>query len=105
MTEILKEAERIDAEEDAQHGQARGDELPEQLRTRGARRAALKDEPSRLALQLIRSRTEEQLASLVELPLKAGRIGCELQQADALVPAPHRHQLVAKRERFLLPLR
>ena len=42
MTEILAEAERIDREEDERYGQARGDELPEQLRTREGRRAALK---------------------------------------------------------------
>jgi len=42
VTEILQEAERIDREEDARYGDARGDELPEQLRTREGRRAALK---------------------------------------------------------------
>ena len=40
--EILAEAERADSEEDQQYGDARGDELPEQLRTREGRRAALK---------------------------------------------------------------
>src|ERR1700761_9068761 len=40
--EMLEEAERADREEDEQHGDARGDELPEQLRTREGRRAALK---------------------------------------------------------------
>src|ERR1700739_3948909 len=42
VTEILQEAERADREEDERHGDARGDELPEQLRTREGRRAALK---------------------------------------------------------------
>jgi len=42
VTEILQEAERVDREEDERHGDARGDELPEQLRTREGRRAALK---------------------------------------------------------------
>jgi Transposase domain (DUF772) len=42
VTEILQEAERIDREEDERYGQARGDELPEQLCTREGRRAALK---------------------------------------------------------------
>ena len=42
VTEILQEAERVDREEDERFGQARGDELPEQLRTREGRRAALK---------------------------------------------------------------
>jgi transposase len=38
--EILKEAGEIDAAEDALYGDARGDELPEHLRTREGRRAA-----------------------------------------------------------------
>jgi type IV secretory pathway protease TraF len=42
VTEILAEAERVDREEDERYGEARGDELPEQLRTREGRRAALK---------------------------------------------------------------
>ena len=42
VVEILAEAERIDREEDERYGDARGDELPEQLRTREGRRAALK---------------------------------------------------------------
>jgi hypothetical protein len=42
VTEILQEAERIDREEYERYGDACGDELPEQLRTREGRRAALK---------------------------------------------------------------
>jgi transposase len=41
VTEILAEAERADREEDELHGNARGDELPEPLRTREGRKAAL----------------------------------------------------------------
>ena len=37
VTEILREAERVDREEDERYGDARGDELPEQLRTREGR--------------------------------------------------------------------
>ena len=40
--EILKEAGEVDAAEDALYGDARGDELPEHLRTREGRRAALR---------------------------------------------------------------
>ena len=40
--EILAEAERVDRDEDEQFGDARGDELPEQLQTAARRRAALK---------------------------------------------------------------
>ena len=42
VAEILQEAERVDREEDERYGDARGDELPEQLRTREGRRAAFK---------------------------------------------------------------
>jgi hypothetical protein len=41
--EILAEAARIDAEEDELYGDARGDELPEQLRTPEGRRSALRE--------------------------------------------------------------
>ncbi len=40
-TEILKEASELDAAEDELYGDARGDELPEHLRIREGRRAAL----------------------------------------------------------------
>jgi hypothetical protein len=46
--EILKEAERIDAEEDELYGDARGDELPEHLRTAEGRRKALREAKQRL---------------------------------------------------------
>ena len=46
--EIFKEADRVDAEEDELYGDARGDELPEQLRTPEGRRAAIKEAKERL---------------------------------------------------------
>jgi transposase len=46
--EILAEAGRIDAAEDELHGEARGDELPEQLATREGRRAWLREAKERL---------------------------------------------------------
>jgi transposase len=46
--EILKEAERIDREEDELYGEQRGDELPEHLCTPEGRRAALKEAKRRL---------------------------------------------------------
>jgi hypothetical protein len=42
VREILAEAARIDAEEDELYGDARGDELPEHLRTAEGRKAALR---------------------------------------------------------------
>jgi hypothetical protein len=41
VEEILEQAEQTDREEDERYGDARGDELPEPLRTREGRRAAL----------------------------------------------------------------
>jgi transposase len=49
--EILAEADRIDREEDGLYGDARGDELPEQLRTAEGRRAALREAKQRLEQQ------------------------------------------------------
>src|SRR5919205_1513430 len=47
--EILAEAAEIDRREDELYGSARGDELPEQLRTREGRRQALREAKERLA--------------------------------------------------------
>jgi Transposase domain (DUF772) len=47
--EILAEAAEIDRREDELYGSARGDELPEQLRTREGRRQALRGAKERLA--------------------------------------------------------
>src|ERR1039458_8752441 len=47
--EILKEASEIDAAEDELYGEARGDELPEHLRTREGRAAALRAAKQKLA--------------------------------------------------------
>jgi transposase len=47
--EILKEAGEVDAAEDELYGEARGDELPEHLRTREGRAAALRAAKQRLA--------------------------------------------------------
>ena len=49
--QILAEADRIDREEDELSGEARGDELPEQLRTAEGRRAALRDAKRKLEQQ------------------------------------------------------
>ena len=56
--EILKEAERIDREEDELYGDARGDELPEHLRTAEGRRAALKEAKRKLEQERERKQRE-----------------------------------------------
>jgi transposase len=48
VTQILREAEEIDRREDELYGEARGDELPEQLRTPEGRRQALADAKRRI---------------------------------------------------------
>ncbi len=58
--EILKEAGDIDAAEDELYGEERGDELPEHLRTREGRRAALREVKEKLA----RERTGRQDAKV-----------------------------------------
>jgi transposase len=57
--EILEEAARIDREEDELYGEARGDELPEHLRTPEGRRAALKEAKQRLDEERQRREREE----------------------------------------------
>lgn len=49
--EILADADRVDHDEDELYGDARGDELPEQLRTAEGRRAALREAKRRLEQQ------------------------------------------------------
>jgi transposase len=46
--EILREAEEVDRQEDQLYGDQRGDELPEQLRSREGRRAALEEAKRRI---------------------------------------------------------
>jgi hypothetical protein len=51
VREILEEAEEIDRAADERYGEARGDELPEQLRRREGRRAALRAAKRRLGAE------------------------------------------------------
>jgi hypothetical protein len=52
--EILAEAAEIDRREDELYGDQRGDELPEQLRTREGRRQALREAKGALGPRLRR---------------------------------------------------
>ena len=67
--EILKEAERIDREEDELYGEARGDELPEHLRTPEGRRAALKEAKRKLEQERERNQ-QERSADEQPLPVR-----------------------------------
>lgn len=70
VEEILEEAEQIDRAEDAEHGEARGDELPAHLRTREQRREALKTARERMqAERKARQDAGEEIVAIVELEL------------------------------------
>ncbi|MGZ6623723.1 MAG: transposase [Solirubrobacteraceae bacterium] len=64
VTEILREAEETDRREDELYGQARGDELPEHLRTAEGRRQALAVAKQRLAERKARPPEEEPPAEM-----------------------------------------
>ncbi len=76
--EILAEAAETDRREDELYGEARGDELPEQLRTSAGRKAALRGakeklERERKAAQAAQSDSEEPEAAAVEVELDPER--------------------------------
>jgi len=75
VTEILREAEETDRREDELHGDGRGDELPEPLRTPEGRRAALAEAKRRLAERKGRPSGDEPVAEMeVDLePVVLGR--------------------------------
>jgi hypothetical protein len=70
VTEILREAEETDRREDELYGQARGDELPEQLRTAEGRHQALVHAKRRLAQRKGRPITDETVSEM-EIDLEA----------------------------------
>jgi len=59
VREILAEAARVDAEEDELYGDARGDELPEQLRTAEGRKAALREAKRALEAERAQQRLQQ----------------------------------------------
>ena len=74
VEEILEQAEQTDREEDERFGDARGDEVPEQLRTREGRRAALQAARERLqAEREAQQAAGEQVVEQVELELDPER--------------------------------
>jgi len=107
--EILKEAEDLDAAEDELYGDARGDELPEQLQTREGRRAALREAKQRLERDRAKNgsaKTEalvEAGSSGVKIELDAGVIVARVQGRDGwLLEA--RRQLDEHRRREAVPI-
>jgi transposase len=67
VTQILREAEETDRREDELYGEARGDELPEQLRTPEGRRAALEEAKRRIEERRGREISEGQAGAEVKV--------------------------------------
>jgi len=120
--EILEEAARIDREEDELYGEARGDELPEHLRTPEGRRAALKEAKQRLDQE--RQRRERDAPGHDPLPVREpvappvdenqGALFCLRLEAEEIVDRSSgrrgwlraaRQQLDQHRERDSRPVR
>ena len=104
---ILAEAERIDAEEDELYGEARGDELPEALRTAAGRRAALKEAKRRLEAERDAERNQathaESGSSGVPLRLDPEAIVARVQGREGWLREGSR-QLDRHRELEALPI-
>ena len=102
--EILAEAAAIDAREDELYGDQRGDELPEQLRTREGRRQALREAKERLAREgHDGAQTSADDERSVTVELDPGQFVTRPQGRRAWV-REGRRGLEAKREREGLPI-
>jgi transposase len=105
VTQILREAEEIDRAEDELYGDARGDELPEQLRSAEGRRQALGDAKRRIAERKDRAISEEETAAevVVDPEVVLGRGGRRGGRREWFRVA--RRELEASREREARPVR
>jgi transposase len=104
VTQILREAEETDRQEDELYGDARGDELPEQLRTPEGRRAALEEAKRRI--QERKGRAISQNDGVAELEVdpewvlgRGGRRGGRREW-----PRVARRELEARREAQAQPI-
>jgi transposase len=104
VTQILREAEETDRREDELYGDARGDELPEQLRTPEGRRAALADAKRRIEERKGRAVEEEETVAeeVVDPELVLGRGGRRGGRREW--PRVARRELEARREREARPI-
>jgi hypothetical protein len=104
VEEILEQAEQTDRAEDESYGDARGDELPEQLRTREGRRAALQAARDRLqAERETRQAAGEQVVEHVELELDPERFVTRPQGRQAWL-RQGRRELEVKRDQEARPV-
>jgi transposase len=105
--EILKEAGEIDAAEDGLYGQDRGDELPEHLRTREGRRAALAEAKQKLEREKNASAPSEAAGEVevaeVKIELDSDVIVARTQGREGWLREA-RHQLDEHRRREAKPI-
>jgi transposase len=105
--EILKEAGEIDAAEDGLYGQDRGDELPEHLRTREGRRAALAEAKRKLEREKNASAPSEAAGEVevaeVKIELDSDVIVARTQGREGWLREA-RHQLDEYRRREAKPI-
>jgi transposase len=116
--EILAEAAEIDRREDELYGEARGDELPEHLRTSASRRAALREAKEELERESAQPDSEDSDGGGVEIELdperfvtrahgrrawlREGRRALEERRASEARPVPRsRSQRLAESARRL----
>jgi hypothetical protein len=104
VTQILREAEETDRREDELYGDARGDELPEQLRTPEGRRAALEEAKRRIEERKGRAVDEEDTVAeeVVDPALVLGRGGRRGGRREW--PRVARRELEGRREREARPI-
>jgi transposase len=104
VEEILEQAEQTDREEDERYGDARGDELPEPLRTREGRRAALQAARERLQAERgARQAAGEQVVEHVELELDPERFVTRPEGRQAWL-RQGRRELESKRDQEGRPI-
>jgi transposase len=110
--EILKEAGEIDAAEDELYGEARGDELPEHLRTREGRQVALKEAQQKLEAERAEKESAKSEAAAepvapavktVKIELDPEVIVARIQGRDGWLREA-RHQLDEHRRREAKPI-
>jgi hypothetical protein len=104
VTQILREAEEIDRQEDELYGEKRGDELPEQLRTPEGRRQALADAKRRIEERKGRAIEDEETVAEPEVDPESvlGRGGRRGGRREW--PRVARRELEARRERQAQPI-
>ena len=94
IEQLLKQAEQIDAEQDAALGSRRGDELPEELKRREDRLAKIHEAKARLEAEALRRRTKNSVVATKNkhsVKPKAARVAAKIPPRS--IPPPRtRHK-------------